>query len=116
MLECPRPLTCKDGEEALKDVKWEKPSEEVKLDWMNCKKFAESKGGRLMTLEEVREFIMNKHNNEAIYPGEDSWVAVFRPENPELHDFVQIGSGGHATGISHTDNFGVPNWADDETP
>ena len=105
--------SCKDGLVATKEVKWEKPSEDVKTDWMNSKKFAESKGGRLMTLEEVREFIMNKHNNEAIYPGEDSWVAVFRPENPELHDFVQIGSA-HSVGDSHVDNHGPASWADKE--
>ena len=65
-----------------------------------------------MTLEEIQEFLKNKHDNKPIEDG-DRWAAVLRPENPELHDFVQIGSG-HSLGLSHTDAYGVPSWGDIE--
>ena len=71
-----------------------------------------------MTLTELHEFLEKKHKSEPLFPGEDSWVAIVRPEHPEWHDFVQVGSApnGHALGISHTDSFGAPGWADDENP
>ena len=80
--------TCNDGKEARKEVKWEKPENPKSPSWNGAKAYAESKGGRLMTVDEVREFIKNANGNQAIYPGEDAWVAVARPNNAGIHDWI----------------------------
>ncbi|CAE7693784.1 unnamed protein product, partial [Symbiodinium pilosum] len=70
------------------------------------------KGGRLLGLREAQDFL---DKNGAIYPGEDQWAAVTRPDGSlGGRDWVQVGNKIHYVGKSHVDDQGnYPRWGDD---
>ena len=64
----------------------------------------QSKGGRLLTLDEARALM----GGSPLYPGEDQWCAV------QGRDWVQVGSKHHQPGKSHVRDCGsYPPWGDD---
>merc|ERR1719188_991348 len=66
---------------------------------------ARKMNGRLLTLEEAREFMRGRG---ALYPGEDQWCAV------QGRDWVQVGNRHHHPGKSHNLDCGhYPPWGDD---
>ena len=73
------------------------------MSYEDSKNYAESKGGRLLTLDEAREFM----NGSALYPGEDQWAAI------QDRDWVEIGDSAHSPGKSHVKDFHhYPPWGD----
>jgi len=88
-------------------VFWEKPPHPEKLTWNYQKKYIEEeKNGRLMTLQEIRDFIRDHHDNKPVYQG-DVWVACVGEDGKR--DWVQIGSH-HSLGLSHNEKWGWPDW------
>lgn len=82
------------------------------LTWHASKDEASREGGRLLELEEGREFL--KHHGP-ICPGEDQWVAVERKDGRHGgRDWLQVGNKIHPVGKSHCDQCGgYPKWGDD---
>ena len=75
--------------------------------------FAESKGGRLPTAEEVSVWLASENKGKPIFPGQDQWTAVRNPDG--TRDYIQVGSGGlndNDPGQSHVEKYGFPDWAD----
>lgn len=55
---------------------------------INLKKFVKARGGRLLTSQEVRDY-MAKFKEKCLYPKEDKWVLA-EQENGYI-DCVQVG-------------------------
>lgn len=75
-----------------------------RLTWRDSENYAKEKGGRLLSLEEAREYM----KGSPLYPGEDQWCAV------RGRDWVQVGDRHHHAGKSHNQECGgYPPWGDD---
>ena len=75
--------------------------------WISSETFAQNMGGRLATIQEIRDYI---NKNGALAPGQDQWVAV---TNDGARDWAQIGNTVHKPGISHIKDVKYyPAWGD----
>lgn len=82
------------------------------MTWDSSDKYAQSKGGRLATFNELLQYI-NSKGSEPLVPKEDQWVAVTDGYNGAKRDWEQIGNPGyHTPGKSHVQNYGYPGWGD----
>ena len=52
--------------------------------------YVKSKGGRLLTTYELRDYIERKNNNQPLV-NNSCWVAVVNQFNPNLKGYVQVG-------------------------
>ncbi|CAK9000769.1 Hypothetical protein SCF082_LOCUS6638 [Durusdinium trenchii] len=90
-----------------KTVKWD--TVEESLSWSKAEQYAGTKEGRLLSLEEAKEFLQ-KHG--PIFPSENQWAAVGSSIDRK-RDFVQIGDQSHSAGMSHVRDFKqFPWWGD----
>ncbi|CAK9017699.1 unnamed protein product [Durusdinium trenchii] len=97
-----------DGPEG---VEWTKVGSS--MTWAASEDYASIRKGRLLTLEEARQFL-KKRGDFALYPGEDQWVACVRADG--VRDWVQLGNKIHHLGKSHVDECGgYPRWGDDSS-
>jgi len=82
------------------------------MTWDSSDKYAQSKGGRLATFNELLDYIRQKGGN-ALVPNQDQWVAVTNGYNGAKRDWEQIGNPGmHWPGKSHVQYLGYPGWGD----
>ena len=80
------------------------------LKWDKQREYAESKGGRLLALEEAREFIKNVYKDEILVKG-DFWVAVYGKFGEK--DWMSIGDPSwNYPGKSHNLDYGLTAWGD----
>jgi len=76
--------------------------------WISSETYAQNMGGRLATLQDVRDYIQKKGG--PLVPGQDQWVAV---TNGGARDWVQIGNSVHVPGKSHIKDVNYyPAWGD----
>jgi hypothetical protein len=84
------------------------------VSWSDSQIYAQGKGGRLATAEELLDYI-RRNGGVALVPGIDMWAAVTNGYNNQ-NDYIQIGSPpnpdpGHVTGASHIQYFNYfPGW------
>ena len=71
----------------MSDVKYLKPGKSY--NWQESEEYAESKGGRLLTLQEARDYINSVHNGKPLYSKEDQWTAVVDQNGQK--DWIQLG-------------------------
>ena len=68
-----------------------------------------SLGGRLLTIQEAKEFV----NGQALYPGLYQWCAVKNPEGLQGNDYIQVGNLKDEPGVGYHEKYGnYPEWAD----
>ena len=92
-----------NGIENFSSYKWCKPG--PKMSYEDSEAFIRMKGGRMLTLEEARDYL-NSLNQPPCH-GEDQWAAV------SGRDWVQIGDTAHQPGKSHLQALGqYPVWGD----
>ena len=75
------------------------------LNWQQQKDYAESLGGRLLTVKEIRDYIKNVKGDKEVV---NSWVAVTGANDKQ--DYVW--AGGPKPGGSHVEADGYPKWGD----
>jgi hypothetical protein len=91
------------GSSAGISVKHTKPG--PRLTYADSEAYARKMDGRLLTLDEAREFMKARG---PLYPGEDQWCAV------QGRDWMQVGNRHHHPGKSHNLDCGhYPPWGDD---
>merc|ERR1712039_330404 len=68
---------------------------------------AKKKGGRILTNEELLEYLMGT----TLFPDEDQWVATFTKDGRP--DWVQVSNKYHKPGLQHLEAYGETTWGDD---
>ena len=77
------------------------------LTWEASNAYAQSKGGRLATMAELRAYMTSKGG--ALLPGGAQWVAVTDGFNG-ANDWIFIGNVSHTAGMSQAQDFGPNAW------
>jgi hypothetical protein len=88
-------------------------TDESPYSWQEAYNEAIANGKRMPTITELRNHITNSPSTFSIWDGTDKWLPVVNPAVANSKDWVQIGSGAHTRGRSHTQDLGTyPSWGD----
>ena len=68
-----------DEKPDVSKIKWSCPG--CSFDYAESERYIEKMGGRMLTLEEAREFLGGK----PLYPGKENWAAI------QDRDWIEIG-------------------------
>jgi len=72
------------------DIKYYIPKDKKQRSWDEWKQYIEDQGGEMLTLKEIRE-VHKSHNNRAVFPDHNVWVAIYHDSKKTVKDWFYLG-------------------------